>query len=275
MGQDIFRHTTGAAIQAAHLKAADALEDLRAQLMESPIKPFWIKEADSIMFFRLRKRACIYGGASGEGFIISRMPTPHESLVRWSAPCFITIRLTLAGLSFGTQTVESFTCCLNAHAKNEFVRKGERRVSGVDAAISCGRQFQDKADVLSAPSDDFGTVGVNVTRSMILHIGYGWGAVAVDERKNAEAYGPDAATAAALLLPSSKVPEPREMQALLGILNTCINTVERVTPPARVSASLERLTAGHDPDSHMILRDGTVIDSGISNQAAGLRRHSI
>eukprot|EP00887_Chlorella_sp_A99_P004782 scaffold4.g4782.t1 len=254
MGQDIFRHTTGAAIQAAHLKAADALEDLRAQLMESPIKPFWIKEADS------SARA---------------MPTPHESLVRWSAPCFITIRLTLAGLSFGTQTVESFTCCLNAHAKNEFVRKGERRVSGVDAAISCGRQFQDKADVLSAPSDDFGTVGVNVTRSMILHIGYGWGAVAVDERKNAEAYGPDAATAAALLLPSSKVPEPREMQALLGILNTCINTVERVTPPARVSASLERLTAGHDPDSHMILRDGTVIDSGISNQAAGLRRHSI
>lgn len=33
-----------------------------------------------------------------------------------------------------------------------------------------------------------------------------------------------------------------------------VSTVERVTPPARVSASLERMTAGYDPDRHMVIQ---------------------
>lgn len=54
------------------------------------------------------------------------------------------------------------------------------------------------------------------------------------------------------------VEAPREMAPLFGLLNSILGTVERVTPAARVSASLERYTSGYDPDRRMVLPDGTV-----------------
>lgn len=38
-----------------------------------------------------------------------------------------------------------------------------------------------------------------------------------------------------------------------------LNTVERVTPPSRVNASLERYSTGCDLDKRIVLKDGRVI----------------
>ena len=75
---------SGVAVPRAHLAVPLLLSTHpRAAIMESPIKPFWISSADSIIFFRLRKRMLLYGGASGHGFIISRQPTPNPALIKW------------------------------------------------------------------------------------------------------------------------------------------------------------------------------------------------
>jgi hypothetical protein len=55
------------------------------------------------------------------------------------------------------------------------------------------------------------------------------------------------------------VESPREMAPLLGEVNAVVGTVERVTPPARVSASLERFTTGYDPDRRIVMPDGAVL----------------
>ena len=48
--------------------------------------------------------------------------------------------------------------------------------------------------------------------------------------------------------------------------------MERVTPPARVSASLERMTAGFDPDRHMVIQTragGLVVQDDVPPPAGG------
>lgn len=59
---------------------------------ESPIQPFWIDESDALLFYSLTKVACVVGFARGSGFLIHRLPSDHPTLVKWSAPCFVTIR---------------------------------------------------------------------------------------------------------------------------------------------------------------------------------------
>jgi hypothetical protein len=73
----------------------------------------------------------------------------------------------------------------------------------------------------------------------------------------------------ALQLLSGAVEAPREMQPLYGALSAAVSSVERVTPPARVSASLERYTAGFDPDRRMVLPDGSVVREDTSERRGG------
>lgn len=41
-----------------------------------------------------------------------RLPSEHPTLIKWSAPAFVKIRLASLGLSLGRQTVHSFTACM-------------------------------------------------------------------------------------------------------------------------------------------------------------------
>lgn len=59
---------------------------------------------------------------------------------------------------------------------------------------------------------------------------------------------PSTADVTPLQVLSGGMDPPREMSPLYSTLNAALSGVERVTPPARVSASLERMTAGFDPD---------------------------
>ena len=87
---------------------------------ESPLPSRWISEADSLLFYRLKKGACIYGSAVGEGFIMTRLPSTHPALIRWSAPLFLTIRYTFVGLSFGQQRISGFCAGMTSEARKAF-----------------------------------------------------------------------------------------------------------------------------------------------------------
>lgn len=140
------------------------------------------------------------------------------------------------------------------------------------------------------PTTDLKTCGINCTSGALADVSFAWGALTVDDDKNALVYGPGgrqermvassqgacAAIAAPLLTPVTPscarhagvtplhilhggVAAPREMQALYGALNAVVSRVERVSPPARVSASLERFSTGFDPERRMVLKDGSVV----------------
>lgn len=62
---------------------------------------------------------------------------------------------------------------------------------------------------------------------------------------------------------SNAVAPPSEFQPLYGELNRIVNRVERVSfNPSRTSASLERFSAGVDPDRVLVLNNGRVLRNG-------------
>jgi len=66
------------------------------------------------------------------------------------------------------------------------------------------------------------------------------------------------------------VAPPSEFQPLYGELNRIVNRVERVSfNPSRTSASLERFSAGVDPDRVLVLNNGRVIRNGDEDNQNG------
>lgn len=47
-------------------------EELSRSLTDSPLKPFWVAQAQAILFYRVRKTAALVGRAKGEGFLVTR-----------------------------------------------------------------------------------------------------------------------------------------------------------------------------------------------------------
>lgn len=91
-------------------------------------------------------------------FAARRLPSPHPSLIRWSAPAFVTISLSSLGLSLGSHTVRSFTACLANDLRLMLSQHGRRSVAGLEAAISLGG-LQHKADLIAAPTTSVRTGG--------------------------------------------------------------------------------------------------------------------
>lgn len=68
-----------------------------------------------------------------------RLPSSHPSLIRWSAPLCVRIRLLSLGLSLGRQHVESFTPCMTSELRRLLSGpSAARRVAGLEASINCG-----------------------------------------------------------------------------------------------------------------------------------------
>lgn len=238
------------------LEAAADSDELSTRLAGMPLSARWVSEADSLLIYRTTKTACLLGLVKGDGFVISRLPSAHPSLIRWSAPLFVRIRLRSFGLSFGRQRVQSFTPCMTSELRRLLSGpSAARTVAGLDASINCGG-LQHKADLIALPADSVGTVCMNHTTGVLLDLCLVRGGVEADGDKNALLYGPDITPLQVL---NGSVEAPREMQPLYGLLNAELLQVERVTPPARVSASLERYSTGFDPDRRVVLADGTVL----------------
>ena len=81
--------------------------------------------------------------------------------------------------------------------------------------------------------------------------------------KNAAAYGSDVKPSQIL---DGTVEPPADLQPLYAELSLIVHQAQSERPisnPARVSASLERFSAGVDPEQgHIVLDDGTVFSGG-------------
>ena len=96
--------------------------------------------------------------ANPNGSGLRLRPSPHPSLICWSAPAFVSINLTSLGLSLGSHTVRSFTACLASDLRLMLTQQGRRSVAGLEAAASFGG-LQHKADLIEAPTSSVRTGG--------------------------------------------------------------------------------------------------------------------
>lgn len=243
-----------------------------ALAVASPLRPQLVSESNSVLFYSLSKTACLLGVSRGTGFVINRLPSPHPSMIRWSAPCFVSVRLTSLGLSFGRRSVSSFTACMTKDVKQQLASSGKIGEAGFEIACSCGASLQDRAELIggSCTGGMLGTVGVNKVSGGLVDFSFAGGSLRVDTAKNAQVYGSDTSVLAIL---EGKVPAPPEMQPLYSCLSTIVNHAQPPPCPSRVSASLERITAGFDPERRMVLDSGSVIkEAGSDPSHRGYRR---
>lgn len=231
----------------------------RPSLDESPLKPWIIEMAKMLLIFKTTTSSCGFASVSGEGVILKRLPSPHPTLVKWSAPLFVKIRAKGGGLLFGSQKRNAFAVCTTMQLEEALFgpgKTGSRAVRGIEFAMSCGASVSDKTDVVSIPfGEELGLVSISQTSGPILGCAWMGGAMQVDVEKNAEVYG-EGVEASVIL--SDRVEPPAEFNPVYGEMNRIVNRVERVSSVSRVSASLERFSTGRDPDSVLVLGDGSV-----------------
>ena len=229
---------------------------------DAPMKPWIINNAQLVMTYTLDKTSCFLGRYTGHGIVIARLPAQHPNLVQWSAPLFIKISAKSIGFSFGKHTSSTFAVANSPAAKNAFTApSGEgRRFKGADFNFAAGSSaLRERSDVVSNNLIDgnIGYLGISKIGGVVFDLSFFVsGAMSVDSPKCHAVYGTSATPAAILSMPG-----PAEFQPLYGELSRVVSTVERPSPfsPGRVSASLERFSAGRDPERIMVMSDGVVV----------------
>jgi len=272
---------------------ADHLQ--QPSLDESPLKPWIIQMAKTILIYRTSTSACGVTALSGDGVLIKRLPSPHPTLIKWSAPLFIKIRSRGGGILFGTQKRNAFAVCTTRQLEELLLgkisstsdsKKVARPVRGIEFAMSCGSGVSEKTDIISVPfGQELDLVSVSHTSGPIFGAAFLAGVMVgaehddlrpaldrpdaltraafarwlalqeVDAEKNAETYG---AGVAARDILNTRDP-PAEFQPIYGEMNRIVNRVERCSSVSRTSASLERFSTGRDPDQVMVQSDGSVL----------------
>jgi lipid-binding SYLF domain-containing protein len=229
-------------------------------LDESPLKPWIIEMAKTLIVYKASSAAFGFASLTGEGVMLKRLPSSHPSLVKWSAPLFLKIGAKGGGLLFGSQSKSTFAVCTTTQLEDALLgpgKTGSRPLRGIEFAMSCGKGLSEKTDIISVPfGEELDLVSISQTHGPIL--GFAWlgGTLSVDREKNMEIYGEG--IDARDILSSSREPPP-EFQPVYGELNRIVNRVEKVSMnAARVSASLERFSTGRDPERVLVLEDGSV-----------------
>ena len=237
----------------------------KPSLDESPLKPWIIEMAKTILIYRTSTTACGIAALTGEGVLIKRLPSPPPTLIKWSAPLFIKIRSRGVGLIFGSQKRNAFAVCTTKQLEQLLslttssaasANNHSRPVRGVEFAASCSAGVSEKTDMVSVPfGEELDLVSMSHTTGPIFGVALLSGAMEVDTDKNADIYGTEA-TAFDIL--NTRDP-PAEFQPIYGEMNRIVNRVERVSSVSRTSASLERYSTGRDPDRVMVLGDGSTV----------------
>jgi lipid-binding SYLF domain-containing protein len=227
---------------------------------ESPMKPWIINNAQIVLLYTLKKNSFVVGNSCGTGIVIARLPTKQHTLIQWSAPLFINIAAKSFGLSFGKQSTSTFAVANALTAKNAFTASNERRFKGLDFNFSAGSSLRERSDVISnnlSDSNNIGLLGVSKTSGVTFDLSFFVsGAMTVDTAKCHTVYGTSVTPAQILAMPG-----PAEFQPFYGELSRVVSTVERPSPfnPGRTSASLERFSAGYDPERVILTHDGGVV----------------
>ncbi|PRW33059.1 hypothetical protein C2E21_8119 [Chlorella sorokiniana] len=249
-------------------------EELARSLTDSPLKPFWIAQAQAILFYRVSKTALLAGCASGDGILVTRLPTSHPTLIKFSAPLFLRINFNSLGLSLGRTRTRAFVACMGKQFQEQLLATGRRSLRGLDAAVLCGSALQERSDFLTMNCAGGGIdmVGVSSVKGATFDISFAGGSISIDAARNSTAYG--GATPAQII--NGSVDPPPEMQPLYTELSLIVHQAQADRPssnPSRVSASLERFSTGTDPDQALVMNDGSLWKD--EPKRAPLARHSI
>lgn len=235
----------------------------RPSLDESPLKPWIIEMAKTVLVFETTTRSMVYGSMTGHGILLKRLPSTHPSLIKWSSPLFVKITARGGGLMFGKQQRLGFAVCTTPQLEDA-IRQGSDKTGhafkGIEFELSCGAGNTDKTDILSVPiGNSLDLVCVSQMSGAMFGCSFMKGSLKMDSVKNESIYG-DKVDINTIL--SEHTPVPQEFQPLYGELNRIVNRVEKISMnAARVSASLERFSTGRDPESVLVLEDGTAIRS--------------
>ena len=125
----------------------------------------------------------------------------------------------------------------------------------MEFAMSCGAGFSDRSDMLAVTfGERLDLVSASQTAGPIFGVAFLSGVMELDVEKNAEVYG-DVRPMDIL----NTLAPPAEFQPIYGEMNRIVNRVERLSSVSRASASLERFSTGRDPDSVIVLSDGSTV----------------
>ena len=181
---------------------------------------------------------------------------------------FIRIKSKGAGLLFGSQTRSVFAVCTTRQLEDMLLRggsgqagaakmkrPGSRALRGMEFAMSCGEGFSERSDVLAVTfGEQLDLVSASQTAGPIFGAAFLSGVMELDSEKNAGIYG-DVNPADIL----NTLAPPVEVQPIYGEMNRIVNRVERLSSVSRASSSLERFSTGRDPDSVIVLDDGSTV----------------
>ena len=144
---------------------------LASSLTECPLKPWVIAGASSLLIYTVQKTAFIGGVATGSGILITRLPEKNDALIHWSAPLFLSIKLTSLGFSIGRSTATTFAVGMQRESHQQ-IAKGHP-IAGLDFNCGCGASITERADVISVnAAQDNHTVGVTKKSGAMLDLSF-------------------------------------------------------------------------------------------------------
>ena len=133
----------------------------------------------------------------------------------------------------------------------EFSKGGSHSLVGVDHSFSmCAPSAETKSDVIALSWGGADLAGNSVVTGAIMDFSFALGSMRVDESKIRRVYGPNTT---ALNVINGLVPSPPEMAPLYAYINSMISDNRPSSAsPSLTRASLQRYTAGYDPDRRMV-----------------------
>ncbi|KAL4428444.1 hypothetical protein ABPG75_002533 [Micractinium tetrahymenae] len=208
----------------------------KAQFQCAPMSPSYVSEAKAVILLRGTKAGLGLGFRSGHGMLLARMPALAASdPPRWSAPVFLKVNVGQIGFIAGI----------------EHVRTGHT-VLGVDQSMVVLRaEVEDKSDIIAASNKAVDLVGVSHSSGVMLDFSLSGGSMSVNHAKMRQAYGEGVGMAEVI---KGMVPAPPEMAALYEKLGDMV-AGGRTAKISLTTRSLERFTAGYDPDRRIFAEE--------------------
>ncbi|GAB4814474.1 hypothetical protein N2152v2_001520 [Parachlorella kessleri] len=198
----------------------------------------------------------VAGYRGGHGFMLAKLPPAAPNLPpRWSAPLFLSLSVAELGILMGVERAETFMVAMTDKTVRRLMH-GSHTLLGMDQSmVAFAPQIENKSDVIATSNLDADIVSITHASGFMVDFSLAGGSVSVDNSKNRKLYGSE--TTSEAILGGTVLPPP-ELEALYMKLNTMVESGKSPTPPSRVSASLERMTAGFDPDRRIPVMPTTV-----------------
>ncbi|PRW44259.1 UPF0420 [Chlorella sorokiniana] len=192
------------------------------------------------------------GYRGGRGIVLARLPPLTASgPPRWSAPIFV--------------KVDTFALSMTSLLLEQLAAGRTHSLTGVDQSlVALGSEVQDKSDVVAASTGASDLVAVSHSSGVMFDFSLTGGSLSVDQSKMATVYGEAARQVAQVI--KGTVEGPAELAPLYDKLSE-LCTGGHTELLSRTRVSLERMTAGYDPDRRVVT-DSTAGEPRILTSAA-------